>query len=75
MAHLVVKNSVRNIVKISGIKQGDSNEIRDKYYHDNIAALRQYNPVLAQKIDSVKPGENDPEFPGWKAEATREPAE
>ncbi|MCX6644825.1 MAG: DUF115 domain-containing protein [bacterium] len=68
MAHLEVKNSVRNIVRISGNRQGDSNEIRDNYYLDNISSLRQYNPVLAAKIDSVNPGEDDPEFPGWKFE-------
>ena len=66
MTYLEVNNSIENIVKIACLISPEPVDSRNQFYLDNIEALRQYNPILADKIDSVVPGDDDPLFPGWK---------
>ena len=66
MTHLEVNNSISKVVRIPGVPSCDPDQDNNSIYRDNLTALRTYNPVLAEKIDSVSLSEDDPEFPGCR---------
>lgn len=66
MARLETNNTVENVVKLPVIDPVNDSPADDRYLNNNLNALRSYNKLLADKIESVDPDGEDPNFPGWR---------